>query len=125
MIPERNLMAACGLTDALQSKWVADITVMMEEGPRVILRLEKIRKAIIASPEPLLWFSKKRMEQEMLFLEFLNRNMKCENENRETDTDFILNAIKRRSDEILREVILRMILEGSSNTKNLFHRILQ
>ncbi|KAH3689880.1 uncharacterized protein LOC127863987 isoform X2 [Dreissena polymorpha] len=69
MIPDRNLMAACGLDGALQRKWVADITDMMDEGPRVILRLEKIRKAIVASPEPMLWFSQKRMELEMLMLE--------------------------------------------------------
>ncbi|KAH3689874.1 hypothetical protein DPMN_040078 [Dreissena polymorpha] len=70
IIPERNLMAACGLEDALQSKWVADITDMMDEGPRVILRLEKIRMAIVASPEPMLWLSQKRMEVEMPSLDF-------------------------------------------------------
>ena len=61
MIPERNLMEACGMIDSLQHKWVADITHMLQEGPMVILRLPKIRKAIVASPEPMMWFSKKRL----------------------------------------------------------------
>ncbi|KAH3754819.1 hypothetical protein DPMN_189501 [Dreissena polymorpha] len=124
MIPERNLMAACGLTDALQSKWVADITVMMEEGPRVILRLEKVRKAIIASPEPLLWLSKKMMELEMLQLEFFNRDWQCKNENREWRSDFIIQAIKRRMEEIMTEVVINMIQVGSSSFSDLVVRII-
>ncbi|KAH3733579.1 uncharacterized protein LOC127850131 isoform X1 [Dreissena polymorpha] len=89
MIPERNLMAACGLEDALQSKWVADITDMMDEGPRVILRLEKIRMAIVASPEPMLWFSQKRMEVEILYLELINRVTQIIYENGEFDLGFL------------------------------------
>ncbi|KAH3828779.1 hypothetical protein DPMN_130762 [Dreissena polymorpha] len=46
---------------------------MMAEGPRVLLRLPKIRQAVVASPEPMLWFSTKRMELEMVSLEMLNR----------------------------------------------------
>ncbi|KAH3826572.1 hypothetical protein DPMN_128480 [Dreissena polymorpha] len=101
MIPERNLMAACGLTDALQRKWTADITDMMEDVPRVVLRLEKIRKAIIASPEPLLWFCQKKMEVEILWLEFFNRLMRCKNENRVEHSDLIVTALNRRLEEIL------------------------
>ncbi|KAH3823770.1 hypothetical protein DPMN_125592 [Dreissena polymorpha] len=56
MIPERNLMEGCGLTPNQQSKWISVIREMMHEGPRIILRLEKIRKAIIAYPEPLMWY---------------------------------------------------------------------
>ncbi|KAH3773631.1 hypothetical protein DPMN_174995 [Dreissena polymorpha] len=102
IIPDRNLMAACGLEDGLQSKWVADITDMMEEGPRVILRLEKIRKSIVASPEPMLCFSKKRVEMEMVGLELLNKLAKCKNESRVTDTDFIMKALQRRLGGVLR-----------------------
>ncbi|KAH3697309.1 hypothetical protein DPMN_084807 [Dreissena polymorpha] len=116
MIPERHLMEACGLEDALQSKWVADITDMMEEGPRVILRLEKIRKAIVASPEPMMWFSSKRMEQEMLYLEVYNRMSQCENENKVTDSDFIMKALYRRLKVVCTEVGLRIFLEGGSIT---------
>ncbi|KAH3850476.1 hypothetical protein DPMN_092887 [Dreissena polymorpha] len=47
MIPERNLMAACGLEAEQQRKWVADITDMKMDGPRVILRLPKIRHPVI------------------------------------------------------------------------------
>ncbi|KAH3742001.1 hypothetical protein DPMN_048731 [Dreissena polymorpha] len=50
---------------------------MMAEGPSVVLRLPKIRKAIVASPEPILWFSKTRMEIEMLWLEGLIRDARC------------------------------------------------
>ncbi|KAH3850405.1 hypothetical protein DPMN_092816 [Dreissena polymorpha] len=73
MIPERNLMAACGLQNEQQRKWVANITDMMDEGPSVILRLEKILQAIICHPEPLLWFSGRRIELEMLMLKVINR----------------------------------------------------
>ncbi|KAH3697317.1 hypothetical protein DPMN_084815 [Dreissena polymorpha] len=123
MIPERNLMAACGLEDALQSKWVEDITHMMEEGPRVILRLENIRKAIVGSPEPMLWFSKKNMEIEMLQLEMCIRGMQCSNVNSLKDSDFIIKAIKRRIEEIMREVMERMLREGSS-VNDLVFRVL-
>ncbi|KAH3796922.1 uncharacterized protein LOC127839231 [Dreissena polymorpha] len=103
MIPERNLMEACGISDKLQNKWVADITDMLEEGPGVILRLKKIRKAIVASPEPMLWYSKKRMELEMLFLEMRITW------NSWTDVNAYLNIINK-----IIEVQQRMLLEGSS-----------
>ncbi|XP_052217813.1 uncharacterized protein LOC127835427 [Dreissena polymorpha] len=111
MIPERNLMAASGLTYRQQSHWVEVITDMMAEGPRVILRLPKIRRAIVASPEPMLWYSMKRMELEMLALEEMNRLITCPLENVVVDmTDAILQEIRRRQDEVLME----MIEEGCS-----------
>ena len=112
MIPDRNLMAACGLGDVLQHKWVADITEMLAEGPRVILRLPKIRQAIVASPEPMLWISKKKMEMEMLRLVLKNR--KTQNPNAFDDLDCILNAIISRIRELYFEVGLQMIQEGGS-----------
>ncbi|KAH3705584.1 hypothetical protein DPMN_080661 [Dreissena polymorpha] len=111
MIPERNLMEACGINNKLHRKWVSDITDMLEEGPGVILRLEKIRKAIIGSPEPMLWYSKKRMELEMLCLESNKRIAECRYENY---SDFVLNAICFRREEVLIEVRQRMIQEGCS-----------
>ncbi|XP_052273991.1 uncharacterized protein LOC127873924 [Dreissena polymorpha] len=112
MIPDRNLMAACGLGDVLQHKWVADITEMLEEGPRVILRLPKIRQAIVASPEPMLWFSKKKMEMEMLYLVMRNRH--TQNPNVFDDSDCIQNAIMTRLTGLSIEIFLQMIQEGSS-----------
>ncbi|KAH3741958.1 hypothetical protein DPMN_048688 [Dreissena polymorpha] len=99
MIPERNLMAACGLQEKQQSKWVADITDMMAEGPSVVLRFEKLRKAIVASPEPMLWFSKIRMEMEMLQLVGVSRLYKCRDV-----SDAILEEIETRQVDITREV---------------------
>ncbi|KAH3733281.1 hypothetical protein DPMN_039706 [Dreissena polymorpha] len=115
MIPERNLMAGSGLQDQQKSQWLTDITDMMAEGPRVILRLPKIRKAVIASPEPMLWFSKKRMELEILYLEFFNRDWKCLSENGVVDEyDDIKQEIIRRMVELTVEVAQRMRVEGYS-----------
>ncbi|KAH3711157.1 hypothetical protein DPMN_070657 [Dreissena polymorpha] len=123
MIPKRNLMEACGLKDVLQRKWVADITDMLEEGPGVILRLKTIRKAIVASPEPMLWFSKKRMEIEMLQLQENIRRVQCMDENLVVDySDFIMNATCRRRQEILMEMRQILLLDGSSvNDENDIH----
>ncbi|KAH3823788.1 hypothetical protein DPMN_125610 [Dreissena polymorpha] len=81
MIPERNLMEGCGLRHNQQSKWTSVITEMMNEGPRIILRLHKIRKAVIAFPEPLMWYSKMRTELEMLMLECVVRQILLLSEN--------------------------------------------
>ncbi|KAH3705551.1 hypothetical protein DPMN_080628 [Dreissena polymorpha] len=88
---------------------------MLEEGPGVILRLEKIRKAIVGSPEPMLWYSKKRMELEMLCLETMKRQAECRYENEMlNNSNFVLNSIRFRRREILIEVRQRMIQEGCS-----------
>ncbi|KAH3809292.1 hypothetical protein DPMN_137654 [Dreissena polymorpha] len=109
MIPERNLMAASGLTYRQQSHWVEVITDMMAEGPRVILGLPKIRRAIVASPEPMLWYSMKRMELEMLELENMILNVSClEN----GVLDAIRQEILRREMEILMGIQLWMSEEG-------------
>ncbi|KAH3865254.1 hypothetical protein DPMN_028293 [Dreissena polymorpha] len=52
MIPDRNLMAASELDEEQQSLWISTIKEMINEGPRMILRLPKIRQALIAHPEP-------------------------------------------------------------------------
>ncbi|XP_052238073.1 uncharacterized protein LOC127849511 isoform X3 [Dreissena polymorpha] len=115
MIPERNLMEACGMHDYQQHKWVADITDMLEEGPNVILRLGKIRKAIVASPEPMMWFSKKRMEIEMLVLEYKNRCVEIREKTEEVDySDSILEKIVSRQVDLLIQVAQRMFLTVSS-----------
>ncbi|KAH3727357.1 hypothetical protein DPMN_053291 [Dreissena polymorpha] len=73
MIPERNLMAGCGLETGQIHTWVETITDMVNEGPRIILRLPKLRQALIARPEPRRWFIKKRIELEFLELLYMNR----------------------------------------------------
>ncbi|KAH3734184.1 hypothetical protein DPMN_040624 [Dreissena polymorpha] len=119
MIPERNLMAACGLQEVQQRKWVADITDMIEKGPRVILRLPKIRQAVIGHPEPLLWFSRKRMEIELLGIEMHSRLVRCACENGEreitvNETIRHVMEIVRHINEIVDEISHRMIMEGGT-----------
>ncbi|KAH3809347.1 hypothetical protein DPMN_137710 [Dreissena polymorpha] len=127
MIPERNLMAASGLTYRQQSHWVEVITDMMAEGPRVILGLPKIRRAIVASPEPILWYSMKRMELEMLELEYMNRFVTCLENGVVGMTDAILQEIRRRRGELVMEIALRMIEEGCAvnDLTNIHHKMLK
>ncbi|KAH3733053.1 hypothetical protein DPMN_039477 [Dreissena polymorpha] len=99
----------------------ADITDMMDEGPRVILRLQRIRQAVIASPKPMLWFSKIRMEFEMLLLQrTLNRFGQCSDEH-----DAIRQEINRRQAEIVMEVAQRMRIDGCAvnDLEDIFFRI--
>ncbi|KAH3733776.1 hypothetical protein DPMN_040210 [Dreissena polymorpha] len=127
MIPERNLMEACGMHDYQQHKWVADITDMLEEGPNVFLRLKKLRKAIVASPEPMMWFSKKRMELEMLLLEYRIRRAEIKEKNGEVDySDSILEKIWIRTSGILIQVAQRMFLKDSSANQliDIYNRML-
>ncbi|KAH3733759.1 hypothetical protein DPMN_040193 [Dreissena polymorpha] len=127
MIPERNLMEACGMHDYQQHKWVADITDMLEEGPNVFLRLKKLRKAIVASPEPMMWFSKKRMELEMLRLEYDNRQEEIREKDWKVDySDSILEKIKSRKCDILIQVAQRMFLKVSSANQliDIYNRML-
>ncbi|KAH3734097.1 hypothetical protein DPMN_040537 [Dreissena polymorpha] len=127
MIPERNLMEACGLQAEQKRKWVEDITNMMEEGPSVILRLPRIRQAVICYPQPMLWFSRRRMEAEILILEWMRRDLQCRCENGRYDIDdIILVEIDRRQDEIAKEVYDRMSVEGSAvnNVTDVYFRLL-
>ncbi|KAH3768755.1 hypothetical protein DPMN_169972 [Dreissena polymorpha] len=126
MIPERNLMATSGLDREQQRTWISTITDMLNEGPRVILRLPKIRQCIVAHPEPLRWYSVRRIELEMLTLMRLNRSVICSDENGEIDyTDAILQALNRRINEVITDVCVRMIMEGSRviNAQAIFNRI--
>ncbi|KAH3788688.1 uncharacterized protein LOC127842251 isoform X1 [Dreissena polymorpha] len=115
MIPERNLMAERELDVEQQGMWVRSITDMINEGPRIIMKLEKIGHAIECHPEPLLWYSRMRTELEMLYLESNNRLLRTSDNNGQVDeNDPIVKAIDKRISEIFREVLLRMQLEGSS-----------
>ncbi|KAH3788694.1 hypothetical protein DPMN_166842 [Dreissena polymorpha] len=116
MMPERNLMAERELDVKQQCVWVKSITDMINEGPRIILRLKKISHAIEWHREPLLWYSRMRTELEMLFLEFKNRHLRLNpiNNGPVYETDPIVKAIVKRKGEIFREVLLRMLQEGSS-----------
>ena len=114
MIPERNLMATSGLDREQQRTWISTITDMLNEGPRVILRLPKIRQCIVAHPEPFRWYSGRRIELEMLTLVRLNRFAICIDENGKIDyTDAIWQALKRRTNEVMTDVCVRMRMEGS------------
>ncbi|XP_052267946.1 uncharacterized protein LOC127869415 isoform X8 [Dreissena polymorpha] len=114
MIPERNLMEGCGIAEEQQRTWVATITDMINDGPKLILRLPKIRQAIISHPEPLMWYSKKRVELELIVLKCRRRKLQCTDENGVIDrSDPIYQAIYERMYEILIEVRQRMNWEGS------------
>ncbi|KAH3834247.1 hypothetical protein DPMN_107567 [Dreissena polymorpha] len=99
MLPERNLMAACGLDERQKSTWVNTITDMMNEGSNTLLRLPRIRKAIISHPEPMMWYSKKRVELELLQLKLWNRSMQCED----------ANGVVKFSEPMLQAINNRMI----------------
>ncbi|KAH3875445.1 uncharacterized protein LOC127869393 [Dreissena polymorpha] len=127
MIPERNLMATSGLDVEQQRTWISTITDMLNEGPKMILRLPKIRKALIAHPEPLRWYSGRRIELELLNLMHTSRAEICMDENGKIDyTDAIMQALVRRIHEVVTDVGMRMIMEGSrvTNADAIFNRIL-
>ncbi|XP_052264044.1 uncharacterized protein LOC127867095 [Dreissena polymorpha] len=127
MIPERNLMATSGLDEEQQRTWISTITDMLNEGPKMILRLPKIRKSLIAHPEPLRWYSGRRIELELLWLMRMNRLAICRDENGRVDyTDAIVQALDRRINEVITDVGVRMIMEGSrvTNADAILNRIL-
>ncbi|KAH3875292.1 hypothetical protein DPMN_038555 [Dreissena polymorpha] len=114
MIPERNLMAACGLDEGHKCTWVNTITDMMNEGSNTLLRLPRIRKAILSHPEPLMWYNKKKIEIELLQLKLFNRITQCMDENGVVNrSDPMKRAISSRMNELLIEVHTRMNREGS------------
>ncbi|KAH3875143.1 hypothetical protein DPMN_038406 [Dreissena polymorpha] len=74
-------MAACGFTEERKRSWIDTITVMMNEGEHILLRLPRVRMAILSHPEPLMWYRKKRVELELLQLKHMIRSVKCTDEN--------------------------------------------
>ncbi|KAH3812158.1 hypothetical protein DPMN_140582 [Dreissena polymorpha] len=121
MIPERNLMAESDLKYEQQCRWILTLTEMLNEGPRMILRLPKIRRSIVAHPEPFRWYSKMRMELEMVGLRYETRRTLCTYHRPDEKwvvnySDVILQELQIRTDEIVIEVFLRMIMEGSQAT---------
>ncbi|XP_052221710.1 uncharacterized protein LOC127838171 [Dreissena polymorpha] len=121
MIPERNLMAACALEHEQKLSWIATIDEMMKEGHRIILRLPKIRQALIAHPEPLRWYSERKIELELLELILTNRFFL----GMDVERDAIIQALGRRQLEISREVMMRIIMEGGreNDPYNVWERI--
>ncbi|KAH3818407.1 hypothetical protein DPMN_120020 [Dreissena polymorpha] len=114
MIPERNLMATCPMEHEQKLSWIATSNEMMNEGPRIILRLPKIRHTLSAHPEPLRWYSGRKIEFELLgllgLLEMVDtsRRLQC----MDVKTDGIMQVIHKRRG-IVKEVIQRMYMEGS------------
>ncbi|KAH3875260.1 hypothetical protein DPMN_038523 [Dreissena polymorpha] len=72
-----NLMAACGLDAEQKRTWAKPITYMTDEGPKILLRLPKIWKAIISNPEPLIWYIKRRLDLELLQMKSWIRFVQC------------------------------------------------
>ncbi|XP_052267574.1 uncharacterized protein LOC127869234 isoform X2 [Dreissena polymorpha] len=103
MITERNLMAACGLDETQKRTWIQMITDMIDEGPKVLRRIPKIRRAIISHPEPLMWYGKRRMEIELLVLKQLIKMIQHRAYN-DVESDTMIQAINRRIHEILRSL---------------------
>ncbi|KAH3874548.1 hypothetical protein DPMN_037794 [Dreissena polymorpha] len=115
MTPDRNLMTERGLKFEQQRVLVSFITEIIEEGPIILLRLNKIRQAVIGHPEQLLWYSKFRTELEMVHYKYDNRIIRCVDSNFMVDeTDTIVQACDKRINEMLLEVLCHMRLEGSS-----------
>ncbi|KAH3875306.1 hypothetical protein DPMN_038569 [Dreissena polymorpha] len=107
-------MAACGLDEGKTRTWVNNITDMMNEGSKILLRLPKIRKAIISHPEPLIWYNKKRLELELLYLKRLNRLVQCIDKNGAVNfSDNTLQAMYTRMFYILKKAQKSMYREGS------------
>ncbi|KAH3793251.1 hypothetical protein DPMN_146758 [Dreissena polymorpha] len=99
---------------------------MMDEGLRSILRLPKIRQAIIAHPEPLRWYSGRRIEVEMLQLIHMYRRFQCMDvETDDVETNSILLVIHKRKTEILQEVLQRMIMEGGQVNDEAFCKVVK
>ncbi|KAH3865510.1 hypothetical protein DPMN_028549 [Dreissena polymorpha] len=128
MIPDRNLMAASGLEEEQQRTWISTITEMINEGPRVILRLPKIRQGIVAHPDKLFrLYCGTKIELEMLILKRVKREGCCTDENFVVDeSDVTLLAIERRIQTIMKAVHIMMALEGSRdiNIQDVFHRLM-
>ncbi|XP_052267858.1 uncharacterized protein LOC127869379 isoform X2 [Dreissena polymorpha] len=114
MIPERNLMEACGLDEEQKRIWVNTITDMMNECLNTLLRLPRIRKAKLSHPKLLMWYNKKIVELELLFLKSCCRNCQCKDEHGvANDSDPMMQEIKSRMRKITREVHHRMNNKGS------------
>ncbi|KAH3691965.1 uncharacterized protein LOC127863512 [Dreissena polymorpha] len=131
MIPERNLMTACRLTVTLQRKWMATLTDMIVEGPEMLRRLPKIRQAIIAHPEPLLWYTRRRIEMEIIFLEMLTHCDPVNNNNFFNMFDFMdRHGLTLRLMEICGDFIANMCSEENIDILNIvqlfnfFYRVL-
>ncbi|KAH3868746.1 uncharacterized protein LOC127867872 [Dreissena polymorpha] len=110
MIPDRNLMEACGLEDAQQTAWVNMITEMIKEGPRMILRLKKMRTILRSNLDTVFWFYNMRTELEILNLELTSRHERgaaSQEDNEKTAEQM------KRVNEILVEVRERSLVNGN------------
>ncbi|KAH3868895.1 hypothetical protein DPMN_032050 [Dreissena polymorpha] len=114
MIPEKNLLAACGMRDQ-QLTWIATITDMINEGPRIQLRFPKIRRAIFAHPEPPLRFSMVKTELELVILINMIRLIHSAIYGVSTAHDSLFQEIQECFDSILMNVLPPMNLDDMFN----------
>ncbi|XP_052232347.1 uncharacterized protein LOC127845461 [Dreissena polymorpha] len=127
MIPERNLMDSCGMNEKQQRTWVETISDMINEGPKLLLRLPKIRQAIVSHPVPLFWYCNRRLEIELLVLKCINRREQClVVDGVVNESDSMQNSILIRIVQIVSEVSRKMIGEGScvNYLNEIFERML-
>ncbi|KAH3875756.1 hypothetical protein DPMN_039032 [Dreissena polymorpha] len=121
MIPKRNLMAATGVTDTQNRRWIATLTDMLDEGPAIIRRLPQIRQAIISHPDPFLWYNARRIEMEILLLEFINSAPFLQVHNLDNVLDSLLRHGRVcRICVIVLDVMKKLFEEDSTNTFCLF-----
>ncbi|KAH3840825.1 hypothetical protein DPMN_114281 [Dreissena polymorpha] len=113
-------MAACALEHEQKLSWIATINEMMQKSPRIILRLPKIRQALIAHPEPLRWYSGRKIELEMLELIDINILLPCVDIETDVETEVSLQIIRKRKEDVIMEVFQRMIMEGG-RVNNVFY----
>ncbi|KAH3875231.1 hypothetical protein DPMN_038494 [Dreissena polymorpha] len=116
MIPERNLMAT-ELTDTQKRRWIATLTDMLGEGPAIIRRLPLIRQAIISYPDPFLWYNTRRIELEIILLEFI-KSAPCLNGNYFANmfNHYFRHGLMWRLLVICYDVFLKMFVEDSTYT---------
>ncbi|KAH3778835.1 hypothetical protein DPMN_180308 [Dreissena polymorpha] len=100
---------------------------MINEGPKLLLRLPKIRQAIVSHPVPLFWYCNMRLEIELLMLKYMNRRKSCNGvDGVVNESDIMQISIIIRMDHIVREIRQRIIEEGScvNDPKEIIERIL-
>ncbi|KAH3834239.1 uncharacterized protein LOC127880244 [Dreissena polymorpha] len=121
MIPERNLMAATGVTDTQNRRWIATLTDMLDEGPAIIRRLPLIRQAIISHPDPFIWYNTRRIELEIILLESIKSGLYSNGNYLVNMFDYLLrNSLMWRFVVIVNEVFTNLSGKEIMDTYSVF-----